>query len=232
MLRALLLASVIALPAAPALAADEDAPGRLSLSATGEVNITPDMATVQSGVISEGRTASEALNANSQRMNGVFAALTRAGIDRRDIQTSNLQINPVWSNYSSGEDRRITGYQANNTVTARVDELDSLGATIDALVTAGANNIQGVTFGVEDDSDARRQARLNAVAELRETANLYAGALGIELGGLIEFSESGGYRPQPVANFARMESMDASTPVSAGQLTISVTINGVYAIED
>lgn len=231
MLRALLLASVIALPAAPALA-DDDAPGRLSLSATGEVHIVPDMATVQSGVISEGRTASEALNVNSQRMNGVFAALTRAGIDRRDIQTSNLQINPVWSNYSSNEDRRITGYQATNTVTARVDELDSLGATIDALVTAGANNIQGVTFGVEDDSEARRQARLNAVAELRETANLYAGALGIELGGLIEFSESGGYRPQPVANFARMESMDAATPVAAGQLTVSVTINGVYAIED
>ena len=231
MFRALILASAIVLPAAPALAQDAE-PGRLSLSATGEVSITPDIATVQSGVVSEARTASEALNANSQRMNGVFAALARAGIDRRDMQTSNLQINPVWTNYSNGEERRITGYRATNTVTARVDELDSLGATIDALVTSGANQIQGVTFGVEDDSSARRQARLNAVSELREMADLYAGALGIELGGLLEFSESGGYSPQPVMMRARMESMDASTPVAAGQLTISVTINGVYAIED
>ncbi len=231
MLRAFMLASTLVLSAAPALAQD-DAPGRLSLSATGEVNITPDMATVQSGVVTEARSAAEALNANSRAMNRVFAALEAAGIERQDIQTSNLQINPVWSNYSAGEERRITGYQATNTVTARVDELETLGATIDALVSSGANQIQGVTFGVEDDSTARRQARLRAVAELRETAELYAGALGIELDGLIEFSESGGFRPQPAGSFARMESFDASTPVAAGQLTISVTINGVYAIAD
>lgn len=231
MLRALILASALVLPTAPALAQD-DAPGRLSLTATGEVNIRPDMATVQSGVVTEARSAAEALSANSQAMNGVFTALEEAGIARQDIQTSNLQINPVWSNYSEGTERRITGYQATNTVTARVDELDSLGATIDALVSSGANQIQGVTFGVDDDSDARRQARLNAVAELQEIASLYAGALGIELGGLLEFSESGGFRPQPVSSFARMESMDASTPVAAGQLTISVTINGVYEIAD
>lgn len=231
MFRALILASALTLPAATAHAQDNE-PGRLSLSATGEVNVSPDMATVQSGVVTEARSASEALNANSQAMNGVFSALSRAGIDRQDIQTSNLQINPVWSNYSSGAERRITGYRATNTVTARVDDLEGLGTTIDALVSSGANQIQGVTFGIDDDSAARRQARLNAVAALRETADLYAGALGVELGGLLEFSESGGFRPQPVSSFARMESMDSATPVAAGQLTISVTINGVYAIGD
>ncbi|MEE2526374.1 SIMPL domain-containing protein [Hyphobacterium sp. HN65] len=231
MIRALLLATALTFPAATAMAQDDE-PGRLSLSATGEVQAVPDMATVRSGVVTEARTASEALNANSRRMNGVFAALARAGIAREDIQTSNLQINPVWSNYSAGEERRITGYRATNTVTARVDELDELGQTIDALVSSGANNIEGVTFGLEDDAAARREARLRAVAELRETAELYAGALNVELGRLLEFSESGGYSPQPTAMFARAESFDAATPVAAGQLTISVTITGVYAIED
>jgi hypothetical protein len=230
MIRALILATALTVPAATAIAQDE--PGRLSLSATGEVQVVPDMATVQSGVVTEARTAAEALNANSRRMNGVFEALAEAGIERQDIQTSNLQINPVWSNYSAGEQRRITGYQATNTVTARVTELDELGATVDALVASGANQIQGINFSMEDDDAARREARLRAVAELRETAALYAGALEIELGGLLEFSESGGGRPQPPVMFARAESFAADTPVAAGQLTVSVTITGVFAIED
>ncbi|WP_421790791.1 SIMPL domain-containing protein [Hyphobacterium sp.] len=231
MIRSTLLASSVFLAlSTPAFAQEE--PGRLSLSATGEVQAAPDLAMVQSGVVSEGRTAAEALNANSRLMASVFSALDRAGIERQDVQTSNLQVNPVWSNYSSGESRRITGYQVTNMVTARVDDLDNLGGTIDALVSSGANNIQGVTFGLEDDSAARNEARRRAVAALRQTADLYATALGIELGGLIEFSESGGFSPQPRAMLARTESFDASTPVAAGQLTVSVTINGVYAIED
>lgn len=230
MIRAFLLATALTLPAATAIAQEE--PGRLSLTATGEVQVVPDMATVQSGVVTEARTAAEALNANSQRMNAVFEALAEAGIAREDIQTSNLQINPVWSNYSAGEQRRITGYQATNTVTARVTELDELGGTIDALVASGANQIQGINFAIEADDDARREARLRAVAELRETANLYAEALDIELGGLLEFSESGGSHPQPPVMFARAESFAADTPVAAGQLTVSVTITGVFEIED
>lgn len=230
MIRALLIATAMTLPAVPAMANDE--PGRLSLSATGEVQAAPDIAMVQSGVISEARTAAEALNANSRLMTNVFAALDRAGIDREDVQTSNLQVSPVWSNYSAGESRRITGYQVTNMVTARVEDLDALGGTIDALVSSGANNIQGVTFGLQDDNEARNQARLLAVQELRGRAQLYESALGIELGGLLEFSEAGGYSPQPRPMMARAESFDASTPVAAGQLTVSVTINAVYAIED
>lgn len=230
MIRALLIATAFILPAAPALSQDE--PGRLVLSATGEVQAAPDIAMVQSGVISEARTAAGALNANSRLMTDVFAALDRAGIEREDIQTSNLQVSPIWSNYSAGESRRITGYQVTNMVTARVEDLDDLGDTIDALVSSGANNIQGISFGLQDDTAARNEARLRAVMQLRQTASLYANALDIELGGLLEFSESGGYSPQPRAMMARAESLDVSTPVAAGQLTVSVTVNGVFAIED
>ena len=243
MLRALLISTALILPTAPAFAQMPDHTamhaehhaGRITLSATGEIRAAPDMATVSAGVVSEGRTAADALNANSTRMTGVFAALRRAGIAERDMQTSNLQINPVYStssNYTSNDERRITGYRATNTVTARVTDLDGLGATIDALVSAGANQIQGVNFGLEDQDDAMRQARLNAVAELRELADLYAQALGVELSAIIEFSEAGGYRPQPMMMMARAESMDSSTPIAAGEVGVSVTVNATFAIVD
>jgi len=239
MLRTLLLSTALLIPAAPALAQMQDHsamhgehhPGRITLSATGEVRAAPDMATVSAGVVAEAPTAAEALRANNRQMNGVFDALARAGIERADIQTSNLSINPVWSNFEGNRERRITGYQATNTVTARVDDLDSLGQTIDALVGSGANQIQGVNFMLEDRDAAMREARLEAVAELRELADLYAGALGVELGRIIEFSESsgGGYQP-PVMYAARNMAMDESTPIAGGEVGISVTVTASFAI--
>ena len=240
MLRALLLSTALILPAAPALAQmdnhasmhAEHQGGRITLSATGQVRAAPDMASVSAGVVTQAATASEALRANNRQMNGVFGALERAGIARADIQTSNLNINPVWSNYNGNEERRITGYQATNTVTARVTDLDTLGQTIDALVGSGANQIQGVNFMLEDRDDAMRQARLDAVRELRALADLYADALGVELGSIIEFSEAGGYSPQPMMMAARNMAMDESTPVAAGQVGVSVTVNATFALID
>ncbi|HAQ34743.1 MAG: hypothetical protein CMF74_02850 [Maricaulis sp.] len=245
MLRALLVSTALILPAAaasPALAQDQSAmhhtmhEGRLTLTATGNVRVAPDMATVSAGVVTEAATAAEALSANSRAMNGVFSALRQAGVAERDIQTSNLQISPVWSGgYSSerGEtERRITGYQATNTVTARVSDLDNLGRTVDALVSSGANQLQGVNFGLEDRDDAMNEARRRAVAELGALRTLYAGALGVELGRLVEFSEGSNYSPPQPMMYARTEMMNDSTPVAAGQLDVSVTVTAVYAIAE
>ena len=245
MLRALLVSTALLMPAAtaaPAFAQDHSAmhhtmqEGRLTLSATGSVRVAPDMATVSAGVVTQAASAAEALSANSQAMNGVFAALRRAGVPEDDVQTSNLQINPVWSGgYSSngGEsERRITGYQATNTVTARVSDLDNLGQTVDALVSSGANQLQGVNFGLEDRDDAMNEARRRAVAELGQLRSLYGDALGVNIGRLVEFSEGSNYSPPQPMMFARSEAMNDSTPVAAGQLDISVTVTGVYAIGD
>lgn len=240
MFRALLVSTALLLPAAPALAQMQDPgalhaqhhPGQITLSATGEVRAAPDMATVSAGVVSEAGTAAEALRANNRQMNGVFTALANAGIARADIQTSNLSISPVWSNYNSSEDRRITGYQATNTVTARVSDLDTLGQTIDALVGSGANQIQGVNFLLEDRDSAMREARLQAVRELRELADLYAGALGVELGRIVEFSEQSDGGFQPPVMYARNMAMDESTPVAGGQVGVSVTVTASFAIQE
>lgn len=245
MLRALLLSTALLVPAAagaPAFAQEQHTmhhamnEGRVTLNASGSVRMAPDMATVSAGVVTEADTAAEALSANSRAMNQVFAALRRAGIAEEDIQTSNLQINPVWSGgYSSTgreSERRITGYEATNTVTARVSDLDSLGQTVDALVSSGANQLQGVNFGLEDRDAAMDEARRRAVSELGELRTLYAGALGVNIGRLVDFSEGSNYSPPQPMMFARAEAMDSSTPISGGQIEVSVTVTAVYAIED
>ncbi|AZU03137.1 hypothetical protein X907_0591 [Glycocaulis alkaliphilus] len=232
----LLLGAAAFLPV-PALAQDvvpgETQEGRLSLSARGEVRIAPDLATVTAGAQTRADTAAEALAANARAMSGVFQALERAGIARRDIQTSGLSLNAVYAPYDAqrGNDQRIVGYEASNTVRVIVRDMDRVGRTIDALVASGANQLQGVSFTHSDPSAARDQARRQAVSELNRLRALYAEAAGISTGRLISLSESGTSQPYPMM-YARAESlaMDAGTEIASGEITVSVNLDAVWAI--
>lgn len=239
MFRTLLLAGALAVPAAasalPATAHAQTAaePATLSLSATGEVRIAPDLAVISAGAVTRGRSAAEALSANSSVMNDVFAALDDLGIAERDRQTANLSVQPVYSDrrQQDGGEREIVAYEARNTVSARVRDLDRLGAAIDALVEGGANQLQGIEFAAEDPGEARNEARRRAISELMALKDLYAEAAGFEIVALHSMSESGGGRqPRPVMRAASVEM--APTPVAAGELTISVTVQAEWRIED
>lgn len=206
------------------------APPALNLSAYGEVKTAPDMATISFGVVTEATTAAEAMRMNATRMTQVMAALRRAGIEARDVQTSGLNLSAQYD-YVQNEPPRLRGYQANNRVTVIINDLDAVGTTADAVVAAGVNQIDGISFGLKDPTMAENQARQLAVRNLQAKASLYAQALGVGLGGIRSLSEGGGYAPQPVPMYAaRAESMDSgsSTPVAAGQLTIRIDITGVY----
>jgi len=202
----------------------------LNLSAYGEVRTAPDMATISFGVVTEASTAAEAMSQNATRMNQVMAALRRAGIAERDVQTSGLNLSAQYD-YVQNEPPRLRGYQASNRVTVIINDLDRVGTTADAVVAAGVNQIDGISFGLKDPTSAENQARQIAVRNLQAKAALYAQALGVELGGIRSLSEGGGYSPQPPQPmYARAEmAMDAgSTPVAAGQLTVRIDITGVY----
>jgi uncharacterized protein YggE len=202
----------------------------LNLSAYGEVKIAPDMATISFGVVTEATTAAEAMQMNATRMNQVMAALRRAGIEARDVQTSGLNLSAQYD-YVQNEPPRLRGYQASNQVTVIINDLTKVGTTADAVVAAGVNQINGIGFGLKDPSAAENQARQIAVRNLQAKASLYAQALGVQLGGIRSLTEGGGYTPQPQQMFARAEmAMDSggSTPVAAGQLTIRIDITGVY----
>ena len=202
----------------------------LNLSAYGEVRTAPDMATISFGVVTEATTAAEAMSQNATRMNQVMAALRRAGIEARDVQTSGLNLSAQYD-YVENQPPRLRGYQANNRVTVIINDLTRVGTTADAVVAAGVNQIDGIGFGLKDPTNAENQARQIAVRNLQAKAALYAQALGVELAGIRSLSEGGGYSPQPQPMFnMRAQSMDGagSTPVAAGELTVRIDITGVY----
>ncbi len=202
----------------------------LNLSAYGEVKVAPDMATITFGVQTEAPTAQAAMADNARRMQEVFAALSRAGISDRDIQTSGLNLSAQYD-YQNDQPPRLRGYQASNQVTVIINDLTKVGTTADAVVGAGVNQINGISFGLKDPKAAEDQARVLAVRALQDKARLYAQALGVELGGVRSLNEGGGYQPQPPVMFtgARMAMADsASTPVAAGEMTVRIDITGTY----
>ena len=205
----------------------------LNLSAYGEVKAAPDMATITFGVVTEAPTAEAAMRDNATRMTQVMTALRRAGIAERDVQTSGLNLSAQYD-YVQNEPPKLRGYQASNRVTVTINDLTKVGTTADAVVSAGVNQIDGISFGLKDPTTAENQARQEAVQALQSKAQLYAQALGVQLGGIRTLSEGGGYAPPPPMTmmYARAAMADSagSTPVSAGELTIRVDINGVYDI--
>jgi len=209
----------------------------LSISAEGKVTRTPDLALFTAGVVSQGKTASEALTANAADMTRVIAALKRAGIEDRDIQTSNLSLNPIYQPQRSLPDGtidppqpRIIGYQANNSVSVRQRKLASYGKVIDTLVSAGANQVNGPSFEVDNPEPALDEARTAAMRKARARADLYARAAGLRVGRILSISENGGWSPpQPV--MYRMAAMDGApppappSPVQAGEMQLSLTVS-------
>jgi uncharacterized protein YggE len=204
----------------------------LSIAAEGSVQGRPDMAAISVGVMTEGATAAAALAENGRRMNALMSAVRRAGLAERDVQTSNLSVNPQHV-YVENESPRITGYQAHNMVTLRVRNVDNLGRVIDAAVGAGGNNVNGVSFSYQEPDAQWDAARRDAMTEARRLAELYASAIGASIERVVSISE-GGAAPPPMP-MMRMERMamanDASTPTAPGEVETRVTVNVVYELK-
>lgn len=204
----------------------------LTVSAEGKVEGRPDMATINLGVTTEGQSAAAALAENARRMTALTAALRRTGVAERDIQTSNVSVNPQ-QQYRENEPPLITGYQANNTVTAKVRNIENTGRVIDAAVGAGGNNVNGVYFSYQDPDAQMDRARRAAIENARHRADLYADALGMRVVRVVAVSESGGMQPPwPMPMMARMEAaQDAvATPVSPGQIETSINVNVTFEL--
>jgi uncharacterized protein YggE len=201
----------------------------LSVSAEGMSEARPDMATISLGVTTEAQTAQAALADNARRMTALTQALRRAGVAERDIQTSNVSVYPQQV-YGEGQAPRITGYQANNTVTAKVRNIDNTGRVIDAAVAAGGNTVNGVSFSHADPDAQLDIARRDAIAEARRRAELYANALGMRVHRIVAVSESGGYAPPIPVMVERMAAQDASTPISPGQIETRVNVNVTFEL--
>jgi uncharacterized protein YggE len=211
--------------AAPALAAD---PRTISMTGHGEIRTTPDMAQVTAGVTTTAPTAAQALTANSARMKSVFAALEKLGVPQKNIQTSNFFVSPQYTNGDNNAPRRLTAYQVNNDVTARIEDVGKLGSALDALVAAGANQINGVSFSIQNDAPFLEKARAQAIADARARAETYAKAAGVTLGPILSISEGGGEAPpRPMY---RMAAMAAETQIAAGEQSVTANVSVIWEI--
>lgn len=210
----------------------------LTVSADGRSTRAPDLALFSAGVTTQGKTAAEALTANSADMNRVIAALRKAGIADKDIQTSNLSINPVYGQPTFGpngqviQEPRIIGYQANNQVQVKQRDLKNFGRVLDALVAAGANQVNGPNFMIENADAALDEARVAAMKKARARAELYARAAGLRVARIVSISEGGGYAPPMPMVFAKAEmAADAApTPVAPGQVESQVSVSVLFEL--
>ena len=171
---------------------------RLDISATGEVTRVPDIAVITSGVVSRAPTATGALQDAAGRMQKVLGALKRAGVEERDIQTSNVNLNPEYR-YPENQSPQLTGYTATNQLTIRFRDIRNSGKIIDALVGEGANQINGPSLTIDKPEAALEEARANAVQTGRARAELYARSLGLRVVRVVSVSESSGYAVPPPA---------------------------------
>lgn len=228
------LGLMAALPAMAQTAPTQTGP-LLSLSAEGQVKATPDVAFVTFGLVTEAKTAQEAMAANAAQMSRVMSTLKAQGIADKHVQTSGLSLNAQYD-YRDNQPPVLRGYQASNQVSVRIEDLAKTGATLDAVVKAGVNQINGISFGLKDPKKAEDAARLDAVKALQAKANLYAGATGYRIKGLQSLSEGGGFAPMPMPMpmprmmKAEMAMADA-TPVAAGEMAVSITISAIYELE-
>ncbi len=231
-----LLAAALLLPslaAAPAAAQGGPVPPppvpALTVSADGEARVSPDEATVRLGVSAQAPTAREAQNQVNKTAGAILEAVRRLGIPADRIQTSELNLGPV---YGQGrpdrepQEPQIVGYQASNVVSVQVEQLDKVGPVIDAGLAAGANRLDGVIFGLRDDRKARAEALTRAVEEARVKADALARALKVRLVRILEVAEGGiAVAPQPfMKSRMAMETAMADTPVSAGQVGVSASV--------
>jgi len=221
----------LALGLAAPLAAETDTLRRLTVTGTGSFEAAPDMAMIRLGVTTQAKTAGAAMNQNTEQMQATVAVLKAAGIADRDLQTSNLSLQPNWTsrNSSSNQPPRIVGFVARNTLAVRVRDLGQLGEVLDAVIQAGANDFQGLSFSLSDPTPAADAARRDAVADAARKARLYAEAAGVALGPIQSISESGGVRPY-AAEMARAAMADA-VPIEAGEVSVGASVTIVYAIE-
>ncbi len=203
----------------------------IAVTGTGQVLIAPDVADMSFGVTVRRDRATASTQDAAQEMTKVVAALKAAGVADKDIQTSDISVQPVYD--YSGNNPVLTGYETDNTVAVTLRDLTKVGPTIDDAVNAGATNVGGITFRMDDPSKAEAQARDQAMADAKGKADALASAGNVTITGIQSISEISSPTPVPfpyAARGAAAGDTSAVTPVEPGNITTEVTVSVVYLI--
>ncbi len=215
----------------------------ISVAGRGKISALPDLAEINVGVATQAPTAQQALAANSEAMATLQALLKERGVAAKDIQTTQIQVNPQYSQprpqLSSVQQAefvpRIVGYRVDNSVQVTSRQIAKLGTLLDALVQAGANQVHGIQFRVDEPEKLLDEARKRAMTDARRKAEQLAGEAGVVLGTAISIREEGASMPPPMP-YGSMPGMgmmaaERSVPVAAGEQEISVSVQVIYEMK-
>jgi uncharacterized protein len=204
---------------------------RLDIVAQGSVKRVPDVAIISAGVVTTARDAKSAMASNATAMARVLTALRGAGVADRDMATAQVSLNAQYR-YVENQAPIVTGYQANNSVTVRFRDIAKSGAILDALVAAGANQINGPTLTLDKPEAAQDEARADAIKIARARAELYAKAAGLTVKRIVAISETSiASGPMPM-NYARTQMAEASakSEVVPGEQDVGVTVTVTFEL--
>ena len=212
------------------------APQTLTVTGRGEVEAEPDQAVVQLGVTQQAQTAREAQRMVNETVNEILGAMDALGIEKSDIQTSQLNLDPVYSDSrvrGQGNERRVTGYRATYSLFVNTQDLERVSDVIDGALEAGANQMRGIRFGLQDEAGPRQEALRLAVSDAAGKAEALAAASSTSIVRVLEIVEGGAsVRPGPIVRAGVMaaEAMASPTPVMGGQITVSGQVTIRYEI--
>ncbi len=212
-------------------AADQPPEHTISVTGSGKVVVTPDMATISLGVVTEKSTAKAARDAAAAAMTKVIAAVRKLGIDDKDIQTSAVSLGPVYD-YPQNATPKIRGYQLRNIVTVTVRKLDVMSDVLDDAVTAGASSVDGISFDVADRAAAEASAREAAVKDAKAKADTLAAGVNVRITGVASMSESVSTPVWYGREYAAGAlAADAATPVMAGSTDVTIQVSVSFLID-
>lgn len=225
---AILLTNAVLL-ARPGLA--DETERTIIVTGEGTVAAPPDMATIDTGVMTEGATAGDALTSNNDAMERILSVLKKHEVASKDVQTSSFNVSPQYKRGPQGQtEPEIVGYRVTNRLRVHVRKLEDLGQILDALVGAGSNQLSGISFEIADPAAVMKQARREAVADARSRAELYAEAAGVRVGKVLTIREQAVQGPRPLS--LPREVAAAGVPVASGEQELRATVSIEFALED
>ena len=208
-----------------------DQQDQIRVAGTATIKSAPDIATVEIGVQTFDKDVEEAVAENNDKAEAIMAALRREGVADKDIQTSRFNIYPQ-RDYSENRQGEIIGFQVDNTVSVTLRDIPAIGGTLQAAINAGANNIYGVNFTLDDPTALRDEARAEAIKDARRRADVMAEAAGIQVGKVISITETS--YPGPIIARAEFEdaAAKADVPIEPGELSLTLQVEVVFAIAE
>ncbi len=228
---AMAICCAVCTTAAGVAADDDEEVRRIEVSGVGSDSSKPDLALASLGVKTLAKSVQEAVAENNATAQAVLSALENAGVDPHRIETSSFSVS-AQRDFRRDKPDTVVGYWASNMVTVGIVDLDRVGATLQAAIDAGANNISNLRFTLQDPQPVKARARANAVADARRRAQTLATAAGVKLGEVVSIREMAGRTPVFKDQRMMLESASAdAVPIRVDELEVSIQIEMIFQIE-